>query len=156
MIDFAWWPLDRLGTVNLDAPGSDHEVWLFDLDGCLVDSFAATHVRPLAHEALHAVRGAGARVVLWSAGGADYAERVAGRVGIATHFHGFRSKDRGADGRWTLDVGVPSSRVTCVDDQPDGLPQHVRTIALFPYIGVNPHDRALQRVIDAVDAIGVD
>jgi hypothetical protein len=143
----------RLSTLEeVSAPDvRSAEVWLFDLDGCLVDSFAATDLRPMAHDALGAVRAAGARVVLWSAGGVDYALRVAERLGIHVHFDDVLAKQRGTDGRWLLDASLASAAVTCVDDQPDGLPEGVRAVGLFPYVGPNANDRALQEVIDLVD-----
>jgi hypothetical protein len=125
-------------------------VWLFDLDGCLVDSFAATDLRPLAHDALAAVRASGAGVMLWSAGGVEYARRVVERIGIDTHFDDVLPKERGPDGRWVLDLAVVGAEITCVDDQPEGLPTGVRAVAVFPYVGPNAHDRALQQVIDLV------
>jgi hypothetical protein len=142
--------LGTLGEVGAADAGSA-EVWLFDLDGCLVDSFGATDLRPLAHEALGAVRSAGAHLVLWSAGGVGYARRVAERVGILIYFDHVLAKERGTDGRWRLDPSVAGGEMTCVDDQPDELPEGVRTVGLFPYVGPNPHDRALQKVIDFVN-----
>lgn len=123
------------------------QVWCFDLDGCLVDSMAATHLRPHAAELLAALERRGAEVHLWSAGGADYARRVAGRVGIDGYFHGFHEKVRRDDGRWALPRFPPGVDVVCVDDQPDGVPAEVETIAVFPYLGVHPHDRALARIL---------
>ncbi len=122
-------------------------MWLFDLDGCLVDSFAATDVRPLAVEALSQARRSGATVVIWSAGGVDYARRVAERLGLAELVDGFYPKDRGSAGRWVLHEDFRGAAVTCVDDQPDGLPELVDAIAVFPYLGVDRHDRALEAVL---------
>jgi len=141
--------LGTLGGVGAAAARSV-DLWLFDLDGCLVDSLGATTLRPLAHDALGAVRATGARVVLWSAGGVDYARRVAERVGIAIHFDEVLVKERGPGGRWQLDPSIVGTAVTCVDDQPDELPAEVRIVGLFPYVGPNAHDRALQAVIDLV------
>jgi len=125
--------------------------WRFDLDGCLVDSFAATELRPHARELLVALRSSGVRVTLWSAGGEEYARRVAARVGIDTLFDGFGAKQRGSDGRWRLD-GIDPAELVCVDDQPDGLPSGVTVVAVFPYIGPDPHDRVLADLLGGLAA----
>ena len=120
--------------------------WRFDLDGCLVDSFAATDLRPHAAELLLALRARGLRVTIWSAGGEEYARRVAARVGIAALVDGYDEKVRGPDGRWTL-TGVAAADLVCVDDQPEGLPRGVTVVAVFPYLGPDPHDRVLEQVL---------
>lgn len=130
-------------------PGRN-EHWLFDLDGCLVDSFAGDQLRPYASELLQALRAADRRVEIWSAGGAEYAERVARRVGIHDIVQGYWTKERGLDGKWELPPPTRGRVVVCVDDQPEGVPAGVRQIAVFPYLGRNDHDSALAPVLDSL------
>jgi NLI interacting factor-like phosphatase len=129
------------------------EHWLFDLDGCLVDSFDGTSLRPLARELLEALRARGHGVDIWSAGGHEYAERVATRVGIRDLIGNFWTKDRGVTGKWTLPLALNDFRVVCVDDQPDGVPTEVEKISVFPYLGPNPHDQVLRKLLDRVQSV---
>lgn len=126
-------------------------MWLFDVDGCLVDSMGATILRPHARELLQALHDRGVVVHVWSAGGDEYARRVAERVAVAELVSGFHTKVRDADGRWRLPAEVGGSGVVCVDDQPDGVPEGVATIAVFPFIGARPHDRTFARVLAELD-----
>jgi phosphoglycolate phosphatase-like HAD superfamily hydrolase len=125
-----------------------HEHWLFDLDGCLVDSFDGTSLRPLARELIETLLQQGHSVDIWSAGGAEYAERVARRVGISHLIGTFWTKDRGSSGKWTLPQDLTGRQIVCVDDQPDGVPLGVEKIAVFPYLGPNPHDQVLRKLLD--------
>lgn len=126
-------------------------LWLFDLDGCLVDSTSGTILRPHARELLEQIIARGAVVHIWSAGGDDYAQRVAERVGIADLVVEFHTKVRGDSGTWHLPAPAMSADLVCVDDQPEGVPSHVRTISVFPFIGARPHDRTLARLIETLD-----
>jgi long-chain acyl-CoA synthetase len=138
--------------VNLYDPAQrlNPDRWLFDLDGCLVDSFGGTFLRPLARELLTAVVSTTGQAEIWSAGGAEYAERVANRVGIADLVSAYWEKDRGSDGKWAIPFDHSGYKIVCVDDQPDGVPAVAERIVVFPYLGQNDHDRALQRVIERV------
>src|SRR5215207_6496051 len=127
------------------------EIWFFDLDGCLVDSMAATTLRPHARELLSALRERGTAVHIWSAGGDEYAERVAARVGIADLVQGYHDKVRVDGGRWRLPSVSEGATAVCVDDQPEGVPTHTRVLAVFPFIGARPHDRALARILAELD-----
>jgi long-chain acyl-CoA synthetase len=119
-------------------------VWAFDLDGCLVGAVLATSLRPRARELLERLRAGGTTVVIWSAGGADYARRIAETVGIADLVDGYYSKTRGADGKWTLAGFPPEHRPTlCVDDEPASIPSDVAALAVPPYLGTNLHDCGL-------------
>jgi hypothetical protein len=140
--------LGEVSNLPHSVPGSHvHEHWLFDLDGCLVDSFDGTSLRPLARELIEALLQHGHSVDIWSAGGAEYAERVARRVGISDLIGTFWTKDRGPSGKWTLPPEL-SGQIVCVDDQPDGVPPGVEKIAVFPYLGPNPHDQVLHKLLD--------
>ena len=111
----------------------------------------ATHLRPFARDVLIALVARGAEVRIWSAGGAEYSERIASNVGIVEWVTSFHNKDRGADGRWCLPTPTgEESQVVCVDDQPDGVPAHVRTVGVFPYLGDRPHDRAFERLLEGL------
>jgi long-chain acyl-CoA synthetase len=123
-------------------------VWLFDLDGCLVDSLTASHVRPHAKRLLDALIADGVEVRIWSAGGADYAREVASRVGLADRVTSFHDKVRLPTGHWQLPDLAQPVRLVCVDDQPEGVPPEVHTIAVHPYIGEHRHDRTFARLLD--------
>lgn len=126
--------------------GPEPPIWVFDVDGCLVDSQTATDLRPGAADLLTTLRDIGARVLVWSAGGASYA---AGRLRLAGVDHlvdAFLGKDRrGADGRYVWEAGLEPGLVF-VDDRPEDLPVGADVVAVSPYIAANPHDRALDNV----------
>ncbi|MDO8361575.1 MAG: HAD family hydrolase [Actinomycetota bacterium] len=126
-----------------DEPDTQ-EQWCFDVDGTLVDSFDAQHVRPLVVELFVAIQRAGHAIHVWSAGGIAHARTVLERHGLAHHVTDVHDKVPGADGRWQLpDALVESPNVVCVDDQPDRLPSTTRVVGVFPYLQPNPHDRDL-------------
>jgi long-chain acyl-CoA synthetase len=122
--------------------------WVFDVDGCLVDSITGTSLRPGAADLLAAVRAAGGCVVLWSAGGVDHARRRAahcGITGLVDHFGEKDGRDDSGAYRWS---GVPlTGPVVFVDDRPEDLPADQRTIAVSPYLAPNPHDVVLLRLV---------
>ncbi len=133
-------------------------VWLFDVDGTIVDSFDAEHLRPLVGTLFRQIRRRGDIVMVWSAGGIDHARRMLERHGLSAAVDGCLEKQVGADGRWMLDPSLLDGRttVTCVDDQPAQLPDTVGRIVVFPYIRPDPHDRAfgpvIERLIGCADA----
>ena len=124
------------------------EVWVFDVDGCLVDSLTGSTLRPGAVELLDDLRGAGHRLVLWSAGGAAYARARADAHGIGDRFDAFHDKEgRDPGGRYlTTHLVLDAAHVVFVDDRPEDLPIGAEVIAVSPYLGDNPHDRALAAV----------
>jgi beta-phosphoglucomutase-like phosphatase (HAD superfamily) len=126
--------------------------WRFDLDGTLVDSLSATHVRPHAVDLLEALRAHRCEITVWSAGGIEYASGVVARVALAPYVDEVMEKRRGSDGWWQ--VGDQAGELACVDDQPEGLPPGVEVHAVFPYVGANRHDRALLDVIRALPSPG--
>jgi long-chain acyl-CoA synthetase len=144
--------------------GADRDVWVFDVDGCLVDSLTGTSLRPDAVDLLSYLRRRGCAIHLWSAGGADYARTRATRHGIQHHFTGFHDKARrDTDGRYVPEFlqepdqevkgaggagdragdGVAPGAVF-VDDRPEDMPLGAEVVAVSPYIAANPHDRGLQ------------
>ena len=126
-------------------PGPEHQTWVFDVDGCLIDSLTGSSLRPGAAEALAALRAAGHRVLLWSAGGADYASSRAVQHGIGHYFDACHGKDeRGEDGRYlTRHLGTDLRATVFVDDQPGDLPSTARCVAVTPYMSDDCHDRGL-------------
>jgi long-chain acyl-CoA synthetase len=121
-------------------------VWVFDVDGCIIDSLTGTSLRPGARELLEHLRaGHGSRVVVWSAGGGEYAERRARQLGIDHLADGFHAKEhRDGDGRYRTDHFLAEpGRAVFVDDRPEDLPVGARVVAVSPYLAANPHDRGL-------------
>jgi phosphoglycolate phosphatase-like HAD superfamily hydrolase len=127
-------------------------VWAFDVDGCLVDSITGTSLRPLARPVLEQLRAQGSTVVLWSAGGGDYARRKARAVGIDDLVHAFYDKEqRGADGRYLVAHLAAEHRPdVCVDDRPEELPTHVDPVGVSPYLAPNPHDVGLAALLERI------
>ncbi len=125
-------------------------VWAFDVDGCLIDSITGTSLRPFARPLLEHLRAQGATVVLWSAGGGDYARRKAELVGIDDLIHACYDKDeRGDDGRYVVaHLAVEHRPQVCVDDQPEELPADVDAIGVSSYLAHNPHDVGLARLLE--------
>ncbi|MCZ7528804.1 MAG: HAD family hydrolase [Acidimicrobiia bacterium] len=123
-------------------------VWVFDVDGCLVDSLTGTSLRPGAVELLAHLRRRGARVLLWSAGGATYARRRAEEQGVARFFHGFHDKDvRDEAGRYVTHGFLEDhAYAVFVDDRPEDMPVGAEVVAVPPYLAGNPHDRGLRHV----------
>ena len=76
------------------------DCWVFDVDGCLVDSLSGTSLRPGARELLDSLAGR-ARVLLWSAGGDAYARARAEQFQVDHLVSGCFSKEgRDAEGRY--------------------------------------------------------
>jgi phosphoglycolate phosphatase-like HAD superfamily hydrolase len=127
---------------------ADPQVWVFDVDGTLVDSLTGTALRPGAEALLQLLRDRGHGLLLWSAGGADYARRRAEAHGLARHFDGFHGKDvRGPDGRYVPGFLDGERRPVFVDDRPEDMPAGAEVVAVSPYLSANPHDRVLERVL---------
>src|SRR5271154_3734909 len=74
------------------------DCWVFDVDGCLVDSLTGTSLRPGARQILEHLGGR-SRVFLWSAGGDAYARARAEQFRVDHLLSGYFSKEgRAADG----------------------------------------------------------
>lgn len=125
-----------------------HPVWAFDVDGTLIGSIRSDRLRPGARDLLEQLANGGVRCVLWSAGGGDYAERMAHRHDIAMWFGAFHSKrDRGPDGRFPLtDFDPADLPAVFVDDAPAEVPLGAHVIAVPQFLGGNRADRALYDV----------
>lgn len=126
--------------------------WVFDVDACLFDSFTGSSLRPGTRALLADLRTASCRLVLWSAGGAEYARARAERHGVAGLFDAFHDKDGRDDlGRYRTDGFLAELiGVVFVDDRPEDLPHGADVIAISPYIAPNEHDRGLARVAERV------
>jgi long-chain acyl-CoA synthetase len=123
-------------------------IWVFDVDGTIVDSMTGRSLRPLARELLAHLHTSGATLILWSAGGEQYARGRATDHGVAECFSDFRAK-RGRDdaGRYlTSSFLDPDAGVVFVDDMPQDLPVDADVIAVRPYLAHNIHDRGLEVV----------
>ena len=120
-------------------------VWVFDVDGCLIDSLSGSALRPGAHELLAQLRARGCEVLLWSAGGAEHARERAVVHEIDHLVDQFHTKDqRDEAGRYRPDAfAADLSDVVFVDDRPEDMPVGAEVISVFPYLSGNPHDRGL-------------
>ena len=123
-------------------------MWVFDLDGCLIDSLRGTSLRPGARELLTALRDRDRRVVVWSAGGAAYARERARDLGFDDLVDAFYDKaERDGSGRWDPAAFAPAlDGIVFVDDQPNDLPLEADVIPVFPFLSANRHDGALAAI----------
>ena len=126
------------------APGT--ECWVFDVDGCLVDSLTGGSLRPGARGLIEHVARSGGRVVLWSAGGEVHARARAEAFGLGHLVSGYFSKDgRDAAGAYrTAHLPVRGWRTVFVDDHPEDLAGDLEVLAVSPYLSDDPHDRGLR------------
>ena len=120
-------------------------LWVFDVDGCLIDALTGTSLRPGARALLRHLRRSGRGVVWWSAGGDEYAQRRAEALGVRGLIDAFHGKnERGATGRYLTGHFLDRHQgALFVDDRPEDLPIGAPFIAVSPYLGDNPHDRGL-------------
>ncbi len=137
---------------NLGRPGdaempSDADCWVFDVDGCLVDSLTGTSLRPGAKEILHSLAGR-TRVLLWSAGGDDYAQARARQFQVDHLLSGFFSKEeRDTRGHYvTAHLPIGPGSAVFVDDRPEDLAEDLEVVAVSPYLAGDAHDRGLEVV----------
>src|ERR1700684_1258494 len=93
-------PSDGLASDDPGAPRSSTYApgcWVFDVDGCLVDSLTRTSLRRGARALLNHLADNGGHSILWSAGGDAYARARAEESGIDHLISGYFAKD-GRDG----------------------------------------------------------
>jgi phosphoglycolate phosphatase-like HAD superfamily hydrolase len=132
-------------------------LWIFDLDGTLIGSIRSDVLRPGAVELLDALTKRGSPCALWSAGGADYARRMAERHGLADRFVGFASKSgRRADGRWdapSFGSVPPAIRRVYVDDAPAEVPIDGVTVPVRQFMGGNASDGVLHDLATHIETI---
>jgi hypothetical protein len=123
------------------------DCWVFDVDGCLVDSLTGTSLRPGARELLASLAGR-ARVLLWSAGGDTYARARAEQFQVEHLVNGYFSKEGRDAGGCYLTAHLPLGQgpVVFVDDRPEDLSGELEVMAVSPYLSDDPHDRGLRAV----------
>lgn len=132
--------------------------WVFDVDGSIIDALSGNVLRPRTRDVFLALRGRGHDIVLWSAGGDDYARRKARQHGLDDLVAAYHDKsERDADGCWIADAILQVYDVEAfVDDLPHELPRRLpsgsRVVAVRPFIGGSPHDRGLR---DALGPLGI-
>ncbi len=131
------------------------DVWVFDVDGTLIGSIRCDTLRPGADELLRTLHAAGSTVVVWSAGGATYAERMLAQFDLVRFVGAFYDKDaRGPDGRYVVDHLRPEHRPgTLVDDYPHEVPDQARVIGVRQFLGGNPADHGLREALELARAL---
>ncbi|MFZ0251139.1 MAG: HAD family hydrolase [Acidimicrobiales bacterium] len=126
---------------------SDADCWVFDVDGCLVDSLTGSSLRPGARELLDHLALRGTLVLLWSAGGDAYARARAEAFGVDHLVGGFFAKDgRDPEGFYlTAHLPLPPARSSTVfvDDRPEDLSRSLAVIAVSPYLSDDSFDKGL-------------
>jgi long-chain acyl-CoA synthetase len=127
-------------------------VWVFDVDATLLDGMSATSLRPYAYDLLTLLADRNNRLVLWSAGGAEYAQRRLEAVDAFHFFDAVHSKgDRLGSGFYDVTAVLRNSEslkeTVFVDDQPSDLPPSATVLAVRPYLAPNRHDNGLVAII---------
>ncbi len=123
-------------------------VWVFDVDGTILDSLTGSSLRPGTREVLARLRAHGCRILLWSAAGADYARSRAAQHGVEHLFDGFHDKDiRDASGRYVATFLEVPLDATYVDDRPEDMPRGATVVAVSPYLADDPFDGGLARAL---------
>jgi long-chain acyl-CoA synthetase len=129
---------------------SPPECWVFDVDGCVVDSLTGSSLRPGVRAILEHLAAEGRRVILWSAGGDAYARSRAEELGVDHLVDGFFAKEgRDVDGRYlTAQLPLHDHHAVFVDDRPEDLARDldVDVLAVSPYLSHDPHDHGLHHV----------
>jgi hypothetical protein len=131
------------------------DVWVFDVDGTLIGSIRSDRLRPGVEELLGILEANGTTLVVWSAGGAEYAERMLEQFGLARRFSAFYHKEtRGTDGRYRVDHMRPEHRPgTLVDDYPHEVAECARIIGVRQFLGGNSSDAGLHEAIEIARAM---
>lgn len=101
-------------------------------------------------ELLETLKDGGATIVLWSAGGAEYAQRMLEQFDLAHFFSGFYAKEHRCErGLYRIDhIDARHQPDTFVDDYPGEVPDTGRRIGVPQFLGGNPNDRGLLPVIE--------
>jgi phosphoglycolate phosphatase-like HAD superfamily hydrolase len=132
------------------------QVWVFDVDGCLVDSMTGTSLRPGARAALAHLRAGGHSLLLWSAGGAAYARQRAIDHEIEHFFDAFHAKEgRDESGYYLVAHLHPDvRRLVFVDDRTEEIHPALGRFTVAPYIVHDPGDRDFHRLMDRLSVPG--
>jgi hypothetical protein len=144
-------PSDRLASDDPSARAplaSAAGCWIFDVDGCLVDSLTGTSLRPGTRQLLEHLARTGRHIILWSAGGDAYAQERAKGFGVDHLVGGFFAKNgRDVAGRYlTTHLPLDPRQAVFVDDRPEDLAPDLDVLAVSPYLSSDPHDHGLQHV----------
>jgi hypothetical protein len=85
-------------------------------------------------------------VLLWSAGGDDYARARAEQFQVDHLVNGYFSKEgRDAGGCYlTTHLPLGAGPAVFVDDRPEDLSGELDVVAVSPYLSDDPHDRGLR------------
>jgi long-chain acyl-CoA synthetase len=120
--------------------------WVFDVDGCLIDSLTGTSIRPGARLLLAHLRENLVQVIVWSAGGETYARERARQFSVEHLISAFFAKgERGDDGCYRTDhLPIGCEAGVFVDDRPEDLSTRLDVIAVSPYLSDDPHDHGLE------------
>jgi long-chain acyl-CoA synthetase len=139
---------DPTGGSELPPPAAELECWVFDVDGCLIDSLTGSSLRPRARDILEHLSATGHHVILWSAGGDRYAASRAEEFGVDHLVDGFFAKDGRDAGDCYRTAHLPTSgrHAVFVDDRPEDLDRGLDVLAVSPYLSDDPFDRGLRRV----------
>jgi long-chain acyl-CoA synthetase len=131
----------------------DAVTWAFDVDGTLIGSIRSDRLRPGAADLLARLVERGVVIVLWSAGGADYARAMADSHGIGHYFAGFYAKqDRDEHKRYRVDhFAAEHHPDVFVDDSVIDLPVDSCMVEVSQFLGSNDADEALIRLADNLD-----
>lgn len=135
-------------TIADGTPGA----WAFDVDGTLIGSIRSDQLRPGAADLLGWLDDHGATIVVWSAGGADYARRMAEAHEITHHVDAFYGKEqRDESRRYVIDHFEPIHRPDVfVDDVPEDLPPEIAVKAVSQFFGGNEADRELVLLLESI------
>lgn len=146
---------DPASGTRMHSHNDPDDVWVFDVDGTLIGSIRSDRLRPGAQELLETLTACGRTVVVWSAGGAEYAERMLEQFGLEHHVSAFYHKDtRGPDGRYLVDHMRPEHRPgTLVDDYPHEVSDRCRVIGVRQFLGGNLSDRGLEPALAMARAL---
>ncbi len=132
--------------------------WVFDVDGCIIDSLTGSSLRPGVTAVLEHLRASACTILLWSAGGAGYARRRADEQQVGEFFDAFHDKDRrDENGRYETTPFLAShDDVVFVDDRPEDVPLEAEVVAVRPYLFDNPHDCGLAPVARRAGLVPVE
>jgi long-chain acyl-CoA synthetase len=138
-------------------PEAATDCWVFDVDGCLVDSLTGTSLRPGARDLLQHLARQRRHVLLWSAGGAGYARSRAEQFGLDHLVRAYFAKDgRRPDGYYvTAHLPLSDHPTVFVDDRPEDLAPDLQVLAVSPYLSDDPFDRGLQQVFRRAGLAGL-
>lgn len=129
--------------------------WVFDVDGTVIGSIRSDRIRPGVECLFAALAERGHGVVLWSAGGAEYARGKAQQHGLDRWTSACYGKDaRDGAGKYSTAHMAPSHRPDVfVDDAPDDLPDGAVVLAVCQFLGNNAADAGLLTILADLDAI---